>query len=247
MTRPGRLRRRAEPPGSRVIVALDVGQLGEALDLGRQLRGVVRRVKIGSALFTAVGPEAIAKLRSLGFDVFLDLKFHDIPSTVEKSCRAAVRHGAWMLTVHASGQREMLEAAAAGVREEAKRLGVGRPLVVGVTVLTSIGGQAAAVARRAVALAREAKAARLDGVVASVHEAAAIRRMLGPKLQIVCPGIRLPSADVADQQRVATPAEAIARGADFLVIGRPITGAPDPRASAQAIIRDMEREADVDS
>ncbi len=226
------------PAASRLIVALDLPDLASALRMARRGRGVAETVKIGSALFTAEGPEAIRRLRALGFEVFLDLKFHDIPSTVAKSCRAAVAHRVRMLTVHASGQSEMLAAAAEGVREEAAKRGVPRPLVVGVTVLTSVEAEGAA--RLALALAAAAKRAGLDGVVASAHEVSAIRRRLGKTFGIVCPGIRLGAGHREDQRRVASPREAIARGADWLVVGRPITEATDPRGSAQAILKDIE-------
>ena len=225
----------------RLIVALDASTLSETARLARRLQGLIRYVKIGSITFTASGPAVIQRVRALGFDVLLDLKFHDIPSTVEKSCRAAVRHRVWMLTVHASGQREMLEAAVAGAAEEARRLKISRPKIVGVTVLTSVeSGRPGQVVRRVVELAREAQTAGLDGVVASAQEAPAIRRHLGPRLGIVCPGIRPAGVEVCDQQRVSTPRQALASGADWLVVGRPITGAPDPRAAARQILAEME-------
>lgn len=223
----------------RLIVAFDMPTLREALAVGRQLRHAARYAKIGSILFTAAGPEAIAKFKALGFDIFLDLKFHDIPSTVEKSCRAAAAHGVSLLTVHASGQAQMLQAAAAGARAGA-RSGSARPRVLGVTVLTSIGGGGAGISRKAVELALQARRSGVDGVVASPHEAAAIRRKVGNRFLIVCPGIRLVDEAKADQRRVATPASALAAGADFLVVGRPITEAPKPREAAQRILKDME-------
>ena len=237
---PRRLASRNVGAASRLIVALDVGDLESAVALGQQLQGLVSSVKIGSALFTAVGPDAIRRLRAMGFRVFLDLKFHDIPSTVEKSCRAAVRHNVWMLTLHASGQPEMLMAAAAGAADEAARRGVPKPIIVGVTVLTSVESVDASMTRRVVALAAQAKQSGLDGVVASAQEAAAIRRRLPEPFVIVCPGIRPSAKQEADQHRVALPSQAIARGANFLVVGRPITAAANPRASAEAILREME-------
>lgn len=224
----------------RLIVAFDASDVPAAVTLAKRLRGVVRYAKIGSVLFTAAGPAAIRRLRALGFEIVLDLKFHDIPSTVEKSCRAATRHGVAMLTVHASGQREMLEAAVVGTRREAARLGVSRPRVIGVTVLTSVGAAGAqALASRVAELAAQAKRAGLDGVVASAHEAPAIRRRVGRRFLIVCPGIRPRSRHQADQVRVASPGEALDRGADFLVVGRPITEANDPRSAAQQILAEM--------
>ena len=222
----------------RVIVAFDSTDLREALALGRKLRGLIRYAKLGTILFTAAGPEAIARFKALGFEVFLDLKFHDIPSTVEKSCRAAARHGLWMLTVHASGKRDMLEAAVAGAKQGARDAGVSRPQVVGVTVLTSV-GDGKGIAARALSLAQQAKRAGLDGAVTSAQEAPLIRRRLGRAFALVCPGIRPADVDSSDQRRVVTPREAIARGADFLVVGRPITGAEDPRRATQRILKEI--------
>ena len=226
-------------PADRLIVALDAPDMAACVRLARRLRGIVRRVKVGSILFAAAGPAAVARMRALGFDVFLDLKFHDIPSTVEKSCQAAARHGAWMMTVHAVGGADMLRAAVAGARQGARRAGTARPRVVGVTVLTS----AAASPARVVALARDAARAGLDGIVASAQEARAIRRAIGPRRLIVCPGIRPADGRADDQRRVATPRQALNAGADFLVVGRPITEARDPAAAARAILQEMIGEA----
>ena len=226
--------------GDRLIIALDAPSLREAERVAKRLQDVVRYVKIGSALFTAEGPRAVARMQALGFKVFLDLKFHDIPSTVEKSCRAAVRLGAAMVTVHASGGAAMLQAAAFGARDEARRRGQPGPLVLGVTVLTSDGGASRATQAQVLRLAKDAQAAGVGGVVASAREAAVIRRQVGRRLRIVCPGIRPVGAEPADQRRVATPAEAIRHGADFLVVGRPVTAATDPRAAAAQMIREME-------
>lgn len=235
---------RMRSTAERLIVAFDSGDLPGALKLAKQLRGVVRYAKIGSALFTAAGPVAIGRMRALGFEIFLDLKFHDIPSTVEKSCRAAVRHGVSLLTVHASGQRKMLEAAVAGARQESARLGIRRPRVIGVTVLTSVAaGRTQAMAKRVVELALQAKRAGLDGVVASAQEAPTVRRRVGRLFLIICPGIRPTARPDRDQLRVASPGEAIARGADFLVVGRPITEASDPRAAAEHILEEIKQGA----
>lgn len=222
----------------RLIVALDTPTLREAVRLATKLRGLVRYVKIGSILFAAAGPQAIRRVRGMGFEVFVDLKFHDIPSTVEKSCRALVPHQPFMLTVHASGGKAMVQAAVRGVREEAARLRLRRPQVVAVTVLTSDGSSSGSrrVARQVGALARCAKTAGCDGVVASVHEAAMIRRLVRRPFLIVCPGIRAEGAAVFDQARVATPREAIRQGADWLVVGRPITQAKDPPAAARQML-----------
>jgi orotidine-5'-phosphate decarboxylase len=223
----------------RLIVALD--DPASALALARRLRGAARILKIGSIAFTACGPALIRRVRALGFEVMLDLKFHDIPSTVEGSCRAAVAHQPRFLTVHAAGGRTMLEAAVAAVRAEARRRRLPAPGVLAVTVLTSVSAKPAGrLASRVVALARDAARAGCEGVVASAREAAAIRRACGPRLRLVCPGIRPPGADAGDQSRVCGPREALERGADFLVVGRPIAAAPDPRRAAQAMLKAME-------
>jgi len=224
-----------------LIVALDTPSLREAVRLARQLQELVRYVKIGSVLFTAEGPRAIHRLQALGFDVFLDLKFHDIPSTVEKSCRAAVVHQPCMLTVHAGGGEAMLQAAVVGAHEEAARRRIAPPSIVAVTVLTSDGAATDAhrIARRVDTLAAHAKAAGCDGVVASVHEAAAIRQRIRRPFLIVCPGIRASGEVSGDQVRVASPREAIRAGADFVVVGRPVTQARHPREAARQLIQQM--------
>ena len=225
----------------RLIVALDAPSLADALATAQTLRGLITTVKVGSILFTACGPTAVQRLRALGFRVMLDLKFFDTPHTVEQSCRAAVRHGVAMLTVHAAGRPEMLRAAVRGVRAEARRAVTRRPLVLGVTVLTSVGeGRSPRVAAGVMRLAHAAERAGCDGVVASAHEAAALRRRFGRRLRIVCPGIRLRDTRGDDQRRIATPSEALGAGADFLVVGRPVTAARHPRAAAQALLCDME-------
>ena len=224
-----------------LIVALDFTTLGQAVTTAGRLRGLARTVKVGSALFTACGPAAIRRLRALGFEVMLDLKFHDIPSTVELSCRAAAQHRVSMLTVHAAGGRAMLEAAVGGARAGAHRRGVAKPRVLAVTLLTSVAGaDSTALTARVMRLAQDARQAGCDGVVASAQEAAALRRRFGAAFWIVCPGIRPAQAGAGDQQRIATPREALARGADALVIGRPITAAARPRAAAQQILREIE-------
>ena len=242
----------------RLIVALDLPTAARALMVARRLAGLVRLVKVGSVLFTQGGPELLAQLRAMGFQIMLDLKFYDIPSTVEASCRAAARHRVALLTVHASGGRAMLEAAVRGSRDEARRRRTAAPRVLGVTVLTSEPRKGRHVDRRVASLAMEAVRAGCDGVVASAQEARALRRRLGRRPLLVCPGIRPsgaavgdPSTRVArsgssratsrdDQQRVATPTNALQQGADYLVVGRPITAARDPRAAAQRIVQEME-------
>jgi len=206
--------------------------------LARRLQGAAGTLKVGSQLFTAEGPKAVEKIASLGFGVFLDLKFHDIPNTVTGGVASAAElPGVRLLTLHTLGGPDMMQAAVEAVAGRKKR-----PALLGVTILTSHDaatlrsvGISGTPGSRGLALAKLAKRSGLDGVVASAHEARAIRRACGPEFLIVVPGVRPASASVNDQSRVATPAEAIRAGADYLVIGRPITGAPDPREAALAI------------
>jgi orotidine-5'-phosphate decarboxylase len=210
--------------------------------LARRLRGAAGLFKVGSQLFTAEGPRAIERLAGLGFGIFLDLKFHDIPNTVAGAVAAAAAlPRVRLMTLHASGGAAMMTAAREAVGGQKRR-----PALLGVTILTSL--DAAALRRvgisgspssRAVALARLAKQSGLDGVVASAHEARAIRRACGPKFLIVVPGVRPASASLNDQSRVATPAQAIRNGADYLVVGRPITAVANPREAALAIAEEI--------
>jgi len=234
-----------------ILVALDVDSAAKALALADTLRGTVGGYKIGKQLFTATGPAMVHELTSRGDRVFLDLKFHDIPNTVAGAVQSAVATGAWMVNVHASGGSAMMKAAAEAATTAAAALGRRRPLVIGVTVLTSMTdaalaevGVARPVLEQVVHLARLAKQSGLDGVVASPQETAAIRAGCGPDFQIVTPGIRplrQGSGQAADRQgkddqaRTLSPAEAMKAGATYLVIGRPITGAPDPREAAERI------------
>ena len=234
-----------------ILVALDVDSAAKAMALADTLRGTVGGYKIGKQLFTAAGPAMVHELTSRGDRVFLDLKFHDNPNTVAGAVQSAVATGAWMVNVHASGGSAMMKAAADAATRAAAALGRPRPLVIGVTVLTSMTdaalaevGVARPVIEQVVHLARLAKQSGLDGVVASPQETAAIREACGPDFQIVTPGIRplRPSSGQAadqqgkdDQARTLTPAEAMKAGATYLVIGRPITGAPDPREAAAQI------------
>lgn len=217
-------------PDPKIIVALDFDTAEETLNLVRQLKPEACRLKVGKELFTTAGPALVEQLADSGFDVFLDLKFHDIPNTVAAACKAAARLGVWMVNVHAMGGRKMMLAA----REALEELGE-RPKLIAVTVLTSMGkddlleiGIDAEPQDAVLRLARLASSCGLDGVVCSAHEAALLKRELGQSFQLVTPGIRLANAAKDDQNRIMTPTEALRMGADYLVIGRPITRAEDP-------------------
>ena len=227
----------------RLIVALDTPDLAAAERLVERLSGVASHFKVGSVLFTAAGPAAVEMVRKRGGRVFLDLKFHDIPATVSAAVEAAARLGVGLLTVHASGGVAMLRAAAAA----AQAAGTDRPRIVAVTVLTSLDraalqrelGVPTAVEGHAVHLAALAREAGCDGVVASPREAARLRALLGRNAVIVTPGIRPTGGAADDQARIATPAAAVQAGADYLVVGRPITGAADPATVATAILAEI--------
>lgn len=227
----------------RLIVALDVPDAETALELARSLRGQVRWVKVGMTLFCAEGPAIVRELRALGFRVFVDLKLHDIPHQVRGACRTLVRMGADMFTVHASGGRAMLEAAAHETAQVAAKFGLAKPAVLAVTVLTSLDDAALVelglydgAREHAVALGRLSRECGCDGVVCSPEEAALMRQALGGEALVVTPGVRPKWAEPGDQARIATPEEAIAAGASHLVIGRPITAAADPAAAVRRIL-----------
>jgi len=231
-----------------LLVALDVESGARAIELATTLHGLVEGVKIGSRLFTLEGPALVRRLSDEGARVFLDLKFHDIPNTVAQAVAAAVTTGAWMINVHASGGVPMMQAAAKSATETAARLGRAKPLVIAVTVLTSMdqdtlraGGVERPLFDQVVALARMAQQAGLDGVVASPQETAAIRAACGRDFAIVTPGIRGASAGVEknDQARTMGPGEAVRAGANYLVVGRPIIAAADPRRAAQDIVEEI--------
>jgi orotidine-5'-phosphate decarboxylase len=226
-----------------ILIALDLPGMPEALDLARALAPVVGGFKIGSELFTNAGPEIVRQIRATGASVFLDLKFHDIPNTVAKSVVAAVRMNVQMLTVHTSGGATMLAAAENAAEATAKTLGHAAPLVLGVTVLTSLDSNELAqvgvqpnVGHQVERLAQLAVASGLRGLVCSPLEIAALRQLLPRHVALVTPGIRDAGAAADDQKRTLTAAEAMAAGADWLVIGRPIVAAPDPVAAARAIL-----------
>ena len=240
-----------ENGGDRLLVALDVDDGARAMALAAALRGLAGGVKVGSRLFTAEGPALVRGLVAAGSRVFLDLKFHDIPNTVAQAVDAAVATGAWMINVHASGGGPMMAAAARAGRDAAARLGCPPPMLVAVTVLTSMDASALRdtgverpLLEHVVALARLAQAAGLQGVVASPRETAAIRQACGPDFAIVTPGIRGSAAggEKHDQARTMGPADAVRAGASYVVVGRPIIAAADPRAAAAAIARELEQE-----
>jgi orotidine-5'-phosphate decarboxylase len=231
----------------RLIVALDVETPADAERMADRLQGLVTRFKIGSQLFTAAGPRAVETIQKRGAEVFLDLKFHDIPNTVAGAAREATRMGVMMFNVHASGGRAMMAAAAEGAATAARELGVRRPIVLAVTVLTSLDRAALgrelrvadSVEGHVLHLAALAAAAGLDGCVASPNEIRTLRTSRGPGWVIVTPGVRPAGSAAGDQSRTATPATAVAAGAHYLVIGRPITAAPDPARAAEAVLREM--------
>jgi orotidine-5'-phosphate decarboxylase len=229
----------------RIIIALDVGTKREALALAGELKDA-RIFKIGMELFTAEGPVLLEEAIAMGKRPFLDLKYHDIPNTVARAVRSAARHGVHMLTVHTSGGKEMMAAAARAADEESARAGTPKPLLLGVTILTSLKdddlrqiGYARATADQVLRLALLAKAAGLDGVVCSPHEIEIIRRECGADFLVVTPGVRPVWAGAQDQKRIMTPAEALSKGANYLVIGRPITGAASPRKAFLKVLAEI--------
>ena len=221
----------------RIIVPLDVPDAEGALSLASRLDHKLCRVKVGKELFVSEGPDVVLRLQERGFEVFLDLKFHDIPNTVAGACRAAARLGVWMMNVHASGGEAMLRAAREAVFSVARP-----PLLVAVTILTSLSeddltrvGYAGSMAENVERLARLARACGLDGVVCSAQEASLLRKATGEDFLLVTPGIRLAGDSSHDQSRVVTPEEAVRLGANYLVVGRSITGARDPAAVLESI------------
>ncbi len=232
-----------------IVVALDVDTIEQALSLVKELRGLAGMFKVGKQLFTTAGPEIVRRITGMGEKVFLDLKFHDIPNTVAKAGVEAARLGVSVFNLHAMGGSRMMRATVDAVNEVVERERMPRPLIVGVTVLTSHTQESLSeigIDRRleeeVVALARLCKASGMDGVVASPHEIIPIREAVNCRSFVVLtPGVRPIGTALNDQSRVMTPAEAICAGADFLVIGRPITAAADPVLAAQKILEEIER------
>ncbi|ALP54787.1 orotidine 5'-phosphate decarboxylase [Candidatus Tenderia electrophaga] len=220
-----------------IIIALDFPSAAPALELAERLDPDRCRLKVGKELFTRAGPAVVEQLQSKGFEVFLDLKFHDIPHTTAAACSAAAELGVWMVNVHASGGRRMMEAA-----REAIDAGRHRPLLIAVTVLTSMSadelteiGLFTDPADQVMRLARLAHQSGLDGLVCSAQEAAKLRDEFGAGFKLVTPGVRPAGADSGDQRRIMTPEQALQAGASYLVIGRPITQATDPVAAFEHI------------
>jgi len=235
----------ATTSADRIIIALDVQTKEEGIALVSRLKDA-RTFKVGLELFTAEGPALFRKLKALRKDIFLDLKLHDIPNTVGGAVRSAFKHGVQMMTIHTSGGREMMAKAAEVAREIARETGRPKPVLLGVTILTSLKGtdleevgQGSDVASQVLRLAGLAKAAGMDGVVCSPQEIEVLRKEYGRELAIVTPGIRPVWAAAQDQKRIMTPAEAVAKGADYLVIGRPITGAPSPNEAFLRVVEEL--------
>ncbi len=226
---------------AKIIVALDYSHAAPALELVQRLEPSLCRLKVGKELFTVAGPQFVEQLQKRGFDVFLDLKFHDIPNTTAQACKAAASLGVWMVNVHALGGKRMME-----IAREALENVVNRPKLIAVTVLTSMAqedlhgiGLTATPAEMVSRLARLAKDSGLDGVVCSAQEASALRQQCGRDFCLVTPGIRPANAAANDQSRIMTPRAALEAGSNYLVIGRPITQATDPLAALKAISQDI--------
>jgi orotidine-5'-phosphate decarboxylase len=224
--------------GSKIIVALDFKDEASTMALVEKLEPSLCRLKVGKELFVRCGPELVKKLIHKGFDVFLDLKFHDIPNTVAAACQAAADMGVWMVNVHASGGRKMMQFARAAIDQCEHK-----PLLIGVTILTSLSRQDIAEvgldiepAEQVLRLAKLANDSGLDGVVCSPQEVRMLKQEIGQDFCLVTPGVRPAGAAIGDQQRVMTPSEALLQGSDYLVIGRPITASPNPVIALEDII-----------
>lgn len=234
------------PPEKRILCALDTTDAAQALALGQQVAPYVGGLKLGLEFFGANGPQGFQQFQDAGLPLFLDLKLHDIPTTVAKTIHALMPLAPTILTIHTAGGPAMMRAAATAATDAAKDVGCARPIIVGVTILTSLDeddlravGYDRTVSEQVVRLAALAKDSGLDGVVCSPHEISAIRAACGKDFKLVVPGIRPEGSATGDQKRVMTPREALERGADYMVIGRPITQADDPASAAQAIVREL--------
>lgn len=234
-------------PPNPIICALDTTDIEQARRLCRAVTGHVGAVKLGLEFFTAHGAAGVQTIQKTGVPVFLDLKFHDIPNTVAGAVRAAARLGVWMLTVHTLGGRDMLKAAVDAAKDESALRGLAAPLVVGVTILTSMDAKDVAeigvsrdIEHQVQHLAALAHGAGLDGCVCSPHEIGVIKSRVSPHLKLVVPGIRPLTSSTDDQKRTMAPARAVEEGADYLVIGRPITQAANPASAASAILADIQ-------
>jgi orotidine-5'-phosphate decarboxylase len=233
-------------PRERLIFALDVEHFGEAQRLVGLLKGHIGLFKVGKQIFTHAGPKVIDMIRRKAEHVFLDLKFHDIPNTVAKASEEAAKLGAAMFTVHSMGGYEMMKRAVESSRNVAKQLNVPKPLILAVTILTSMDqatleevGIQTPLEEQVIRLATLAKKAGVSGVIASPREISLIRERCGPDFLIVTPGVRPASATKDDQKRTLTPGEAVRAGADYIVVGRPIKDAEDPVKAADEIVREM--------
>ena len=235
-----------KPPHEYIYIPLDTHDLDRAIEITTGLKGLIGGVKIGKEFFTALGPSGVKRIKALGVPLFIDLKFHDIPNTVAGAVRSAIRLGPTILNVHAQGGREMLMAARDAVTEESDKIGIPLPILLGVTVLTSIGNKGLrelgvndTVMNQVKRMAVLCQETGLDGVVCSAREISALRRICGKEFKLLTPGIRPIWASSDDQKRIVTPGAAIKRGADYLVIGRPIYGATNPISAAKKIIAEI--------
>jgi orotidine-5'-phosphate decarboxylase len=226
---------------SPIILALDTSDLDEARRLADAVRPCVDVVKVGLQMFSTVGFKGVELLKEDGFEIFLDLKLMDIPNTVSSACLALCRHEPLMITLHTMGGQEMMRAAAHAVRDECKRDGIKKPMLIGVTVLLALQkiGIPDSIEDQVVRLAKLARDSGLDGLVSSPLETLPVRREVGPGMILITPGVRLPGAGKDDQKRVATPSDAMRAGADFLVVGRPLYRAPDPLKVAEQMLDDI--------
>lgn len=232
---------------AKLVVALDVRERKKLEKILRELEGLQIWVKVGLEAICAFGLSVISELKKRGVNVFADMKLHDIPHTVESAARVITRSGADMLNVHCSGGKAMCEAAVKGAKEEAEKLGINKPTVLGVTILTSMSvddlgiiGMRGTTRDTVLRLANLGKESNLDGIISSAQEIKVVRDYFGKDFVILTPGIRPKGNEINDQKRVTTPEEAVKSGADYLVVGRPITAASSPREAAKAILREIE-------